>query len=55
MCLEEEILVLDPPSCFHLNNRSVCSVMYFLTTSWLMTKAEWKPVNDIQTYLNIDE
>ena len=29
--------------------------MFFLTTSWPMTMAEWKPINGIQTQLNIDE
>ena len=33
----------------------ICSVQYFLTTSWLITMAEWKPINGIQTKINIDE
>ena len=33
----------------------ICSVQFFLTTLWLITMAEWKPKNDIQTQLDVDK
>ena len=38
-----------------LSISGIRSVQSLLIASWLMTMAEWKPINGKQTQLNIDE